>query len=1521
MRNVELRPLRLATWNMAHLGGTKGELKAKFLAKLANFDILALQDVMMEPDLARSKLSGLFPGHLVLVNAPEKTSKEDLGVALVISRAIEIVPSLTLMDKEHRTITVGAILEEIPTSFSCFYGKPKASTKQEAALGWNAPSSHISVLRTQGFVRNVILGDFNACVNPKVDRSGAKKSTKDEAYTNFLDQMNMRDLVGHCNLGEPAHTYFREEKNGSTKSSRIDSCAISSNLAEKMLGVKNSSEELNKLSDHIPVEIFTRVCVGDIPKIPSNRREILPKIAAGNEELFKSNLRQRLARVEYATPEHLAEEISQIVSEAANETEGNRNVRLADLNFFKKVEKLLSKLQGHKNTLENALEVWRETRLIPDGDILRDIVEIYYPGSTPSISLIENILERIESKITLAKNNPEKVITESMNDLFGLDKSKFFRIVAPKMGNSQRAYAVVDEKGYHYKPDAVKERTREYFKGLLYSENTTPKDNSGKPWNRKFGSEETKSLLKDVMKEFSGEEIKRALFSKKPSSAPGSNLVSYHHLQVGFEVLEPYLLRLFNWILETKGIPKEWETGIIYPIFKSGSALELGNFRGITLLQASYKLFTSVLANRLENIIEEFISPEQAGFKRGNSTFHHLQTLNNVIAHANRRDNKKTVVGVYLDLKKAFDSVKPWALRQALEALNFPEELSTLLIKLMESASARVITPYGLTEEFEVNIGVRQGCPLSPILFILIMQPLINHLKKLKKGYNLEGVIISILAYADDILLLAENSSDLQEMLNVVTEYLDSIDIKINLAKSAHTSNLPENRNQAQVYGLNLPALGKSAAYKYLGVWTCFDGNGKKEWDYILTKTKRTLERIERFKLCPTILAEVINSLVISTVRYPIGYSYFGETHLDEIKSLCGSTIRRSKQLWNEVSYANIFAPKEEGGLGLIDITLDAKGLILQKLINFGIEARNKLAQTTTLALLRWNRKISASNYLLTSYSKFGESSTIKMASRALEALDPDKANLVTNVGKDHIPSKELALNYYGDKIDVTAYYSRKQYSLLDLCGKRNNGTAYHLDAPGTKSKESLQRLKKLFCVENSSRIKPHLEKKLKKIEKQGIYFKFKDSLIDGVTRNENGEIVIFTDGSCKHFSAGAGVYIGDSHPLNLSLRSPGRQTNNAAEIFAAIQAILLFPINEPLEIKSDSMLVVNTGKNGRTSKSLKNSVIKSLRLPLIELLELKRKHASVSFTYVKAHNGNHGNENADKLAKDGTSDRSKLPPFYKGYFIKIGKRFLEGNIRRIVAAHIYKRNTLETEVARKIPTEAINTEAYKALTHKWKHYKKLLLLRLRWNLIPNMDHFHRKNHPRMKSNLCPRCGVIHDIKHALLDCLETAEIRDALTECLKYVLRAADPDATYHKDPGALLDDDEIKFYVMRAHIHRNLLQDFKRDKKLEIVKNIFRVLIIFMPAYLKDTRKLIFPPDYEPPPSSWTDYSDQSDEESEEEILDEPYSSESEKKAVELCRSIRDAVDNRVREPNSPTRWGVTPPSSEGEETILDE
>ena len=201
------------------------------------------------------------------------------------------------------------------------------------------------------------------------------------------------------------------------------------------------------------------------------------------------------------------------------------------------------------------------------------------------------------------------------------------------------------------------------------------------------------------------------------------------------------------------------------------------------------------------------------------------------------------------------------------------------------------------------------------------------------------------------------------------------------------------------------------------------------------------------------------------------------------------------------------------------------------------------------------------------------------------------------------------------------------------------------------------------------------------------------------------------------------------------------------------------------------------------------------------------------------------------------------------------------------------------------------------------------------------MDHFHRKNHPRMKSNLCPRCGVKHDIKHALLDCLETAEIRDALTECLKYVLRAADPDATYHKDPGALLDDDEIKFYVMRAHIHRNLLQDFKRDKKLEIVKNIFRVLIIFMPAYLKDTRKLIFPPDNEPPPSSWTDYSDQSDEESEEEILDEPYSSESEKKAVELCRSIRDAVDNRVREPNSPTRWGVTPPSSEGEETILDE
>ena len=129
---------------------------------------------------------------------------------------------------------------------------------------------------------------------------------------------------------------------------------------------------------------------------------------------------------------------------------------------------------------------------------------------------------------------------------------------------------------------------------------------------------------------------------------------------------------------------------------------------------------------------------------------------------------------VYIDIQKAYDSVEYWALELVLEKYGFSEHFRDII---MISAKIRHVMSYrhmaGLSEQINITRGVKQGCPLSPTLFIIFLEPLMLLIEDSNKGYEIDNRKIPRGAYADDMVLHTNRNSDLQALMYLTSDYFN----------------------------------------------------------------------------------------------------------------------------------------------------------------------------------------------------------------------------------------------------------------------------------------------------------------------------------------------------------------------------------------------------------------------------------------------------------------------------------------------------------------------------------------------------------------------------------------------------------------------------------------------------------------------------------------------------------------------------------------------------------------------------
>ncbi|WKX91158.1 hypothetical protein Q1695_009751 [Nippostrongylus brasiliensis] len=297
----------------------------------------------------------------------------------------------------------------------------------------------------------------------------------------------------------------------------------------------------------------------------------------------------------------------------------------------------------------------------------------------------------------------------------------------------------------------------------------------------------------------------------KPGTAPGPDGISADPLRAGGSALCSLLTKHFNHYLRLGRIPNIWKESRTVLIFKKGQREDIGNYRPISLLSVVYKIFTRILLNRMERILDDNQPVEQAGFRKNFSCMDQIQTVAQLIERSH--EYHIPLVLVFVDYRKASDSVEINAVLNALVHAGVPSPYVQLFDECFSNTST-TIQLFDRKHTIPIEKGVRQGDTISPKLFTAALQDAMKNLDWDAKGYPVDGKRITNLRFADDIVLISNSTAEAEEMLSELDMVGRKIGLDMNMSKTQFMVNQWCDTGLVKLNGV---ALQRVDSYVYLG--------------------------------------------------------------------------------------------------------------------------------------------------------------------------------------------------------------------------------------------------------------------------------------------------------------------------------------------------------------------------------------------------------------------------------------------------------------------------------------------------------------------------------------------------------------------------------------------------------------------------------------------------------------------------------------------------------------------------------
>ena len=435
-------------------------------------------------------------------------------------------------------------------------------------------------------------------------------------------------------------------------------------------------------------------------------------------------------------------------------------------------------------------------------------------------------------------------------------------------------------------------------------------------------------IYQDLLALPSDDEWKETINSLPNNKATGTSRIPYELFKHLSDDASLYLKHLVTECFNTSEIPSQWKDATIYPIPKPYDwNCYLSNTRPICLLDTARKIMTRIMNKRLANILStnNVLKGNNYAGLPGSNCSTPIAILESIIHDA--ATNNKPLFIFLQDISKAFDSIDVRMLKLAIERIKIPSSFINLVAELFTNRYNTVITAYGNSNPYKTEIGIDQGETLSPLLWVIYIDPLLTILNKeasspyiIDSDPALQCVATSTLAFMDDTTLISSSIEGLTQMLTIAQEFYAMNNTKINFNKadlicnrSPSNMNLlisdkpePYNFTSANINFICTP-LPHNTSFRFLGIWLTLTLNHNFVKKQCFTEYQLFVNKLRRKRLTSDQLKYLHNCVLLPKVSYRLKCSVLSEQECNKImapfRNLYKKTCNLVSSLPNSMLY------------------------------------------------------------------------------------------------------------------------------------------------------------------------------------------------------------------------------------------------------------------------------------------------------------------------------------------------------------------------------------------------------------------------------------------------------------------------------------------------------------------------------------------------------------------------------------------------------------------------------------------